>query len=61
MGVRNHQVVHSIVPVLTEADRSFVKQVLTAAVAVQTSNRGNQWIPNLPRSIKDAAQQVAMA
>ena len=35
--------------------------VLTAPLAVQTGNRGNQWIPNLPRSTKNAAQQVAMA
>lgn len=30
-------------------------------VLLQIGNRGNQWMPNLPRSIKNAVQQVAMA
>jgi hypothetical protein len=30
-------------------------------VKLQIGNRGTQWMPNLPRSIKNAAQQVAMA
>lgn len=33
----------------------------TKTPAEKIGNRGNQWMPNLPRSIKDAAQQVAMA
>lgn len=56
-------VVLLLVDSFSVAGKSYIKrwQVLTASMAVQTGNRGNQWIPNLPHNIKNAAQQVAMA